>query len=283
MKKYSFITGRFISKVFAPGLILAVVVFSLFSFTVTKQVGDDLWKQLGITQQQGRDQVKTSFLNNYFDYYAARNAKNIATGNRAAIAKDLISFAKQYLGSASFKSEYDKERIQSKPSAPTRVAKSKEAIRKEKIDETNDLIKKTEEIIKTSTGNMKEAMQEVLDMHKKNLADYKDPNSQMIDIFYQQELAAAGSAEDDYKESMKRWQENYPEDYKQLIKTRLTKYLSIAATVDFNAALTERNGKKKFVKPEYEAKNADWKMIFRAGEEVYRVVKPFAEQWIKEL
>ncbi|MEI9945940.1 MAG: hypothetical protein WDN26_17180 [Chitinophagaceae bacterium] len=86
-----------------------------------------------------------------------------------------------------------------------------------------------------------------------------------------------------YNENMKYWEKNYPADYKDLIKARLQKYLTLAATVDFSAELTEKNGKKYFVKQEYERKNADWKMIYRAGKDVYETSKAFAESWMKEL
>jgi hypothetical protein len=57
----------------------------------------------------------------------------------------------------------------------------------------------------------------------------------------------------------------------------------VAGTVDFNAELVEKDRKKKFVNRAYEGKNYEWKMIFRAGKDVYDVAKVFAEQWLKEL
>lgn len=74
-----------------------------------------------------------------------------------------------------------------------------------------------------------------------------------------------------------------PENFNDIIKIRLQKYLSLAATVDFNAQLLQKNDKVYFVDRNYEAKNYEWKMIFRAGKEVYDVAKPFAEQWMSEL
>lgn len=255
----------------------------LFSFTIPGKAGDDIWKQLGITQQQGTEKIKKSFINNYFEVYGMRNLKNIATGNRSAIAKDLLSYTKQYINSASFKKEYAKERVNAKPYAPTPNARSKEDIRKDKIAETEKLIKTTENILKTATGDLKKTMQEVLDTHNKNLKDYQDPNSKTIDLLYQQQVSAEQNELQHYNASLKIWETNYPADYRQLIKARLQRYLDMASTVDFSAELTEKNNKKYFVNPTYEAKSYEWKMIFRAGKEVYDVTKSFAEQWIKEL
>ena len=115
------------------------------------------------------------------------------------------------------------------------------------------------------------------------LKEYKDPNSQMIDLFYQGEVMGHQSNISRYKEDMTSVGNKVPADHKQIVKARLQKYLSLAATVNFDAELYEKNGKKYFVKHEYEIKNDEWKMIYRAGKEVYEVTKAFAENWLKEL
>ncbi|MBI1342210.1 MAG: hypothetical protein GC171_04645 [Terrimonas sp.] len=283
MKKNVLQKGRLVIRFGFLVMLPFMACMMLLSFYTGKRIAEDCWKQLGISQQQGKDQIRNSFLRNYFDYYQARNAKNILTGNRAQVAKDLLNFAKQYIYSNSFRTEYEKERMQSKPAATERKAKTKEAIRSEKVAETKELISKTEGIIKTADASLQKAMAEILDMHKKNLAEYQDPQSEVIEMLYQQELMMAENEKTRYDESLKQWTDNYPADIRQLIRTRLKKYLDIAQTVDFNASLVEKNGKKRFVKPEYEAKNSDWKMIFRSGKEVYDVTRPFVEQWVREL
>lgn len=264
-------------------VLLAIISVLLFSFTVSRRLPADIWKQLGISELQGTEKIKNSFLNNYVDYYSIRNAKNIAAGDRAAVATDLLEYTKKYMSSNAFKTEYEKARINSKPVAPVVSVKTKEDIRKEKIDETKKAIKETEDVIKTSNADMKKIMAGVLEMHQNNLKEYQDPNSSMIELFYQDEVYKKESDERSYKEDMTEWENKYPGDYSQLVKTRLEKYLAIASTVDFTAELVDKNGKKKFVNPAYEAKNNDWKMIFRAGKEVCTVTTAFAKQWLKEL
>ncbi|MBS1653277.1 MAG: hypothetical protein JSU05_00405 [Bacteroidetes bacterium] len=270
----------------SAAVLITALFFSclfLFSFTVSEKAGDDLWKQLGITQQQGTEKIRKSFIGNYFEIYGIRNLKNIATGNRAAVAKDLLNYTKQYINSSSFKNEYAKERMNAKPFAPTPNARSKEDIRKDKIADTQKLIKATEDILKTATGDLKKTMQQVLDMHNKNLKDYQDPGSKTIDMLYQQQVSVEQNDLQHYNSSLKIWEANYPADYRQLITARVQRYLDIASSVDFSAELTERNNKKYFANPVYEGKSNEWKMIFRAGKEVYDVTRPFAEQWLKEL
>lgn len=283
MKKKSFNTNLTWLRICITTFVLAIISLFLFSFTVAEKVDEDLWKQLGLTQVQGTEKIKKTFIYDYFDSYGLRTAKNIATGNRAAVTKDLLTYVKQYLNSTAFKTTYEKERSQAKPNLPTPNSKTKEGIRKDKIDETKELMKKTEEIIKTTTPEMKKTMQDILTMHKKNLADYQDSNSQMINMLWEQELFSRESDKKHYEENLKNWESNYPADFKSLVKARLQRYLTVAATVDFNAELVEKYNKKRFVNQAYEGKNYEWKMIFRAGKEVYDVAKVFAEQWLKEL
>jgi len=283
MKQASFKKNMAWLRICIMAFVLAVLSLFLFSFTVSSKLADDIWKQLGITEKQGTEKIRTSFLGNYFDYYGVRNIKNIASGNKAALAKDLLSFTKEYVNSAEFKKEYELMRSQAKPVEPTATVKTKEEIRKEKIAETQKSIKQMEESMKTMDAEMKKIMQSGLDMQKGMLKEYQDPNSKMIDLFYQGEVMTHENNARRYNEDLEKWDTNYPADYKEVIKERLQKYLTIAATVDFNAELVEKNGKKYFVKREYEGKSADWKMIYRAGKDVYEVAKPFAEAWVKSL
>jgi hypothetical protein len=283
MKPYSLKKSVRIVRICVVAFILSVISLFLFSFTVSYKLGDDVWKQLGLSEAQGQEKIKTSFLYNYLDYYGVRNFKNLAAGNRGAVAKDLLQFTKQYVSSNVFKIEYQQYREASKPIEPSKTVRSKEDIRKEKIAETEKSIKNMEESMKTMSTDMQKIMQSGIDMQKNMLKEYKDPDSQMIELFYQGEVMNRQSDLNRYKEDMEKWEMNYPADHKQLVKARLQKYLSLAATVDFNAELYEKNGKKYFVKHEYEIKNHEWKMIYRAGKEVYDVTKAFAENWLKEL
>jgi len=282
MKKTKFYAIRkAIAICMATFSVIIVIAFS--SFTIISRATDETWKLLGITQREGADKIKNSFLNDYLDYGGVNNIKNLATGNKVAIAKDMLAYAKQYVNSKAFQDEYIKMRNESNPGEATTVVRTKDEIRSEKVEETKDLIKKTEATIKDATPDMKKVLQPILDMHKKNLADYQDPNSKMIEMFYQQEVFKQQDDKRYFAESRKKWEANYPADYKQVIKARLKRYLDIAATVDFAAQLNEKNGRQKFVNNAYEGKNNEWKMVFRAGKDINDVAVSFCQQWLKEL
>jgi hypothetical protein len=66
-----------------------------------------------------------------------------------------------------------------------------------------------------------------------------------------------------------------------LVKQRLQDFLEISASVEFDEELN--TGDRKFANPEYERKNDQWKMCYRAGKEVVHAAREFAEKWLAEL
>jgi hypothetical protein len=74
-------------------------------------------------------------------------------------------------------------------------------------------------------------------------------------------------------------EKRYPSDAKELIKQRLSEFLEVSATVDFEAQLNGR----MFANPTYESKSQQWKMCYRAGKQVVAAAREEAQAWLKEL
>ncbi|HYK57058.1 MAG TPA: hypothetical protein VEV15_11360, partial [Flavisolibacter sp.] len=181
------------------GLLVAALLTALIMSFTAKKMFTDVWQQLGISKEKGIKNIEESFINGYFHYYGAEKAKNILSGNRAAIAKDLMTYTRQQISSETFKKQYELERKNAKPVEYTTKLKTKEEIRKEKIDETEKSIRETEANFKTMKPDMVKALQPMMEMLKNNLKDYKDPNSSMIELFYQSEVMGKESNERSYE------------------------------------------------------------------------------------
>lgn len=257
-------------------ILFSVLSISLFSFKKYEKRLTDVWKQLGLTQQQGSDKIKNAFLYGYIENNTAKNLRNLATGNRTAIAKDLMIYSKTYLNGTAFKAAYAKERVASKPENIIFVPVTRESIRKERIAELRKNIKETEDAVKKMPALEKSA-QKTIARYENAIKDYESPDSRMLNTFYETAVSQQNSKKQQYEKRMKDWETNYPENHTQKVKKYLENYLALGATVDFDAELTEKNGKKVFVNKDYEAKNADWKRIYRGGREVYNATKPLAE------
>ena len=268
-------------KVTAASLFIMIAASVMVAFKA-KSIYSDIWQQLGVSKNKGEENIKESFLNGYFHYYGAEKAKHIITGNRSAIAKDLMEYAKQQVNSPAFKKDYDQLRSDAKPEAPTEQLITKEEMRKKSIAEIEKSITELEKSVKISP-DMAKALQPVLDMQKITLKDYKDPKSQTIDLLYSGEVYQHESRIRSFEERLANWEKDYPADYRIVVRQRLEHFIKLAKTVDFNAELKTVRDKKKFVNPAYENKSDEWKQIFRAGKEVILPAISFAEQWVKEL
>src|SRR5689334_9591779 len=105
----------------ASGFILACMLLScsfLFSSYQASKMTDDVWKVLGLSRQTGTEAVKNSFMNGYLYHYGARNFRNIAVNDRAAIAKDMLAYTKEYITGPEFRKLYVNMRRDAKPQEP---------------------------------------------------------------------------------------------------------------------------------------------------------------------
>jgi hypothetical protein len=256
---------------------------TLFSFVVADRLAEDIWKRLGITRQEATDKISKSFIEGYLQYYGVKGVKNLAVNDRTAVAKDLMTFARQYLGTPTFKAEYDKVRAMYKPVAPVDNTPTKEQVRQKEISSMKEAIQNMEKVAKTLPADQQKDFKSSITMYQDKIKEYQDPNNKMIEMIWQGKVDESKREADRYKDAVKKWEMNYPADAKAFVRGRLQHYLDVAKTVDFSAALVEKGGKQRFVNPTYQGKNNEWKMIFRAGKDVYDETKPFVEQWLKEL
>lgn len=265
---------------------LAVLLFTsctLFSFVLADRLAEDIWKRLGIGRQECTERISKSFINGYLQYAGVSNVKNLALNERAVVARDLMTFARQYLGSPAFKTEYDKMRTASRPVEQEDRTQTREQIRQKEIDKLKESIQNMEKMTKSLPADQQKGYQSSIDMLRKSVKDYQDPNNKIIEGMYQNQLGERQRDLNYFKEDIKKWETEYPADCKQFVRNRLQHYLDVAGTVDFSAAVADKGGKKRFVNPAYQSKNGEWKMIYRAGKDVHEQAKVFIEQWMKEM
>jgi lantibiotic modifying enzyme len=243
---------------------------------------EDILGKLGLTSQDANTRISGSLLGGYLNYYGIRNLHSIATGDRATVIKDIAVYTKQYAGSESFKKDYDKFRESNKPQAPQKMQTAEE-MRAEMIKITTDNIKKFEADLKTSNEQMKPINEQMLAEFKKQLKSFQDPNNDMIKSYAQNYKESERIQQESYQNLLKEWEAKYPANQLYFVKTRLQEFLNATEDIDFNAALTERNGKKYFADTKYEHKGSRWKMGYRAGKGAVEAARAFAQQWLAEL
>jgi hypothetical protein len=214
---------------FGPAFILSLF-FLICSFSVQK-FGDDFLKQMGITQQNADQKISNSILGGYIDSYGAKNAKNIALGNRKAVTLDLLDYIKKYVSSAAFVKEYSEMRERYKPVEET--LQTPEQMRADNIAAYKKSVAQTEENLKKADPSVKQIFEKALEDAKKALKDAEDPNNK----YYVNYTKNYPQLEKNFKESHDRsiadWNAKYPKDQLQFVKKRLQEFLNTTNGIDF--------------------------------------------------
>ena len=260
--------------------VLLLSIFLLNSFTVHR-IGDDFMKQLGITKTAADEKISNSILGGSMDAYGLKNVKNIVTGNRGQIAKDLLVYTKSHLASPEFIKEYKTLKENNKPKKD--VVKTPAEVKTEYIASIKKMISDSENGLKTANSTMKPVYEKMLAEGKKQLKDAESPNNAYISTYEKNYPQMVKNLDERHESMLKEWESIYPSDPNQFIKRRLEEFLKVTSDIDFNAELVTKNGKKIFVNPAYENKDSRWKMAFRAGKEVVEPARAFVQQWAQEI
>ena len=270
-------------KVFSASAIVLLVV-SMHAFRTLQQSGSDALKTLGIPEESAQNSFLSSLFGGTLSFVRTTQVQETANTSRGRFVRQIGAFLKSYTESAAFAEEYQRERETRKPSAPE-VPKSMEEQRKEQKEQIQKSIQQTEEGMKTMPADLQASMKDVVSELKAQLKSLDDPNNPMfskeVEEIYKQSYAAQL---EDHKQQLTKWQQDYPEDPRALIKRRLMEFLELSQSVDFNAALVnDEHGRKIFTNVAYERKPDSWKMCFRAGREAVNAGRDFAQQWLAQL
>jgi len=204
--------------------------------------------------------------------------KALPVADRADVVRALALCLQAYYQSDEFKSDYAKIREQRKPQPP-----SYQRTPEQEVDDANaDTRKQMAEARKNLLPLLPEASRaEVEQSYADNEKSLDDP------VMHQYRVNAVESErtqhQADYEKSIQTWQRTYPEDPKPVILQRLHEFIALADSVDFDAELVVKDGKKHFANPEYESKSTDWKWAFRAGRDNVRAAREVAASWLAEL
>jgi hypothetical protein len=280
MKQKSLNTLIIRLRICIAAFILAALSIFLFSFTARK-LSEDFFKLLGIEKSTADRIITNSLLGGYFDAYGFRNAKNVATGNRAAVAKDMLDYSKKYTGTDAFKNEYSSLKERNKPEL--RKIQTPGEMQKDMIEKYRKSISDLENTIEKSDAATKPVFENILAEIKKQLKNAEDPASEWNANYaasYGQMLETNRQV---YEQQLKDWEIKYPSDVTLFVKQRLIQFIEVTKDIDFSAELADKNGKKVFVNPRYEQKNNYWKMAFRAGKEVVEPARDFVQKWLNEI
>jgi len=248
-----------------------------------KKLADDVWSQLGIKPADATANIYSSIQNGSFAYWGAKNAKNIAMGDRTAVINQLVAHAKKYIASEEFKRRYENEKKLRMPKEPELFPINVEEIRAKEKQRIEQQIKQTEANANHPNPKVRNGVPKALENLKAELKTIDDPNNKNVEREVKQLESWNTAAQNRYKAQVQKLETDFPPNPQDLIKRRLQEMLDITADVDYNAELKEVGRFQVFVNPVYERKSKDWKLAFRSGKETTDVVRAIAQKWLKEL
>lgn len=280
MKKLSLQTNIKTLRVSLVIFILTLMSLFLFSFTIRK-INNDFLAQLGITKAEADQKIVNGFLHGYVDAYGVRNVKNILVGNRSAVVKELLNYAKTYASSEAFKKAYNALKQNEKPTQ--NKIQTPDEMRKETIEQYKKSIADLEITVKKADANTKPVFEKILADARKELKNAEDPNNKSILSYTKNYPQMLKDMQTSYDAQITDWELKYPTNQLIYIKRSLQKFLDETKDIDFGASLTDKGGKKVFTNPNYESRSKQWKMAFRAGKEVIDPARIFVQQWLEEI
>lgn len=268
------------------GIAVAFILLSAFAAGPAIMGAGDALETLGITEKQAQETIWKSFEKGTIVFppgIAARKPglKEMVFSSRSKLVQELAAFTKQYVSSAEFKAQYEKYRASKAPVAPSKPGEGLNRI--ESVNRQN--LAKAEEGLKNAKPEERKHYEEQIAYWKKQLEPYEDKKSA-------QYAAQKKNAEGLYdlfsmahKNKLREFDEKYPADVNDFVKQRLEAFLTMTATVNFEAATKKDSNNKRivFADPVYESKPYNWKFCYRLGKETIQEARAFAKEWLQEL
>ncbi len=259
-------------------LILFPLIFLAF---IPAEPGKDFLHQLGISQPDADVKITQSLLGGFLDQQGVQQARNIVTGDRAGVTRDLLEYVKRYVDGPAFMESYRTMREQHKPEKSE--FSTPEQMQRDMIDRLKKSVSDLEESIAKADDSVRSIFEGVLAETQKQLKEAENPENEYIAAYRLNYASMLEINERTHQQQINEWNQKYPENHLPFIRQRLQMFMTETESIDFNAELREEKGKKKFVNPVYEAKSKRWKMGYRAGKEVVETARNFVNAWIEEI
>jgi hypothetical protein len=231
----------------------------LTSYRLAIRVREDVLSILGFTKSYADEQILGGVIYDGPDLVKPNNMAQILvmSGNdKAALAKDLCTYIRDYCNSQEFKDKYEAYRQSQKPSV--------QQLSEEEKSSQLEMIAQQEEMMTP----------EVMEMLPAEARANALQSIEELKATTNGELTATQKAD---------WEAKAPSDPWIKIKKGLQQFLDETKDVDFNATTFLKDDKKIFSNPAYEEKSGRWKACYRAGKEVSEVARNFAKEWLIEL
>jgi hypothetical protein len=268
--------------------LLSPVLLLLFGFTAGHVVDaklNSLLLQFKTSEEAAKSDIFHAVTGPSYFIPNVKTLKNLSAQDRVSIIQLMGKNIKEYLASKEFLEKYNQYREDKKPAAPEAPKYSAQL----KDEHRENLKKSIAEIerSKSQVANDQQAMFDyVIKGLQQQLKEIDDPKNTLytpeMDSYIKQSYDMQMN---EYAKSVAAWENTYPRNNPNpMIKIWLTTFLEKSAGINFDAKTTEiKPGTIKFIDQEYERKDSQWKLYFRAGKETVTAARTFAQDWLGEI
>jgi hypothetical protein len=258
------------------------VAFALLAAVAIPCAAQNPFTQLGLSEVRARELATAAARGNLRSAAwvddAARKAFVALPGSaRATVTTALWVWAKTYLGSPAFKTEYARIRAEATPEAPRQAGTVDQAL-SDMLAEQLKSLEETRKMLPQLPADQRKQMETMLKEREARLKGEEYRKIMRMAVESERTTAKAS-----YDRSMEQWRTDYPADANLLIARQIRAFLAECADVDFAARTQLVDNKKVFTNAAYERKSAAWKECYRAGPESVGAARAAANAWLTAL
>ncbi len=237
-------------------------------------------RKLGISAEQATQLVLSSF--GLGTPQLPATISKIAANARVTIVEDALQFAKEVTRTPEFSEWWAQFRDGRKPTPPG-PPKTMEALRKEQLAKSQRDIDQLKKAMTDVAEDQKAVFKQTIEMMQQSMEQMEATETAHDSEMNMYMLQAYEQSLSEHKQSLAKWEQEYPADGQAFVKLRLQQYLELIKTVDFGAKLKPVDKVMKFVDPKYESKSWLWKSCYRAGKAPNLAAERAVRGWLAEL
>lgn len=267
---------------------LLPLLFLILGFTAEKIIDDklkSLLQQFKTDEETAKSSIFYAVSGPSFYLPNVKMLRDMAIGDRVSLIKSIGNNVKEYVSSKEFVAKYNQLRDDRKPTAPEEPKLSAQ-LKDEQRTNLLNAISEAEKNKKQMAADQQAMFDDIIKVYKQQLAEIDDPEKTMFKPEMDEYIKQSHQMQmDDYNNKLAEWEKAYPiNNPTGLIKNWINTFLEKSADVNFDAKTVKgKDGIIKFVDPDYEYKDGQWKLYFRAGKESVNAARTFAQSWLGEL
>ena len=260
----------------------------VLGFTAERILDDklkNLLQQFKVDEESAKTNLLYAVSGPSFYLPNVKMLRDMAVGDRVSLIQSMGNNVKEYIATKEFVQKYNQLRDDRKPTppeAPKYSAQLKEETRTNMIN----AIAETEKSKKQMAADQQAMFDDIIKTYKQQLAEIDDPEKTMFKPEMDEYIKQGYQMQmDEYNKKVTEWENEYPTNNpKPMIKKWISTFLEKSADINFDAKLEkDKYAKMKFVDQEYEHKDSQWKLYYRAGKETVTAARTFAQNWLNEM